>query len=483
MKLPREFLFGFSEAGFQFEMGFPGQEDPYTDWWLWVHDPDNIASGIVSGHLPENGPGYLALYKQDHDLAEKLGADALRLGLEWSRLFPQSTRHIPASVERDEHGVVVHVEVSGSSLRQLLEAVNKKAVDDYKKVFSDWKSRGKKLIVNLNHFTLPAWIHNPIEVRKRGADRAPAGWLEDDIVVEFAKYAYVAAYIFNEYADMWSTMNEPSVVPVSGYLFTKSGFPPGIPSTEYMVKALRNEIVAHAVVYDILKETTGKPVGVIYNFMWVEPLNEENEEDRKAASNAAYFYNYMFLDSVLTGTSLIFPFSGFKNKADWIGVNYYTRMVVTADRSSPTGWKPVTGYGPLCAPGGVSRAGRPCSDFGWEVYQEGLEKVLVDVYKRYRLPLVVTENGIADAADRYRPMYLLTHLLSLVKAVQQGVDVEGYLHWALIDNYEWAMGYDMKFGLVKVDFETKKRYLRPSALLYREVAKTKEIPEELLYAQ
>lgn len=102
MKIPRDFLLGFSESGFQFEMGYPGHEDPYTDWWQWVHSPDNIAGGIVSGDLPENGPAYLALYKVDHDIAESLGANTLRLGVEWSRLFPESTRDVKVSVERDE---------------------------------------------------------------------------------------------------------------------------------------------------------------------------------------------------------------------------------------------------------------------------------------------------------------------------------------------------------------------------------------------
>jgi len=107
-------------------MGYPGHEDPYTDWWQWVHSPDNIAGGIVSGDLPENGPAYLALYKVDHDIAESLGANTLRLGVEWSRLFPESTRDVKVSVERDENGVITHIDINESSLKALLEKVNKK---------------------------------------------------------------------------------------------------------------------------------------------------------------------------------------------------------------------------------------------------------------------------------------------------------------------------------------------------------------------
>lgn len=481
VKIPQNFLLGFSESGFQFEMGFPEQVDPNTDWWVWVHDPNNIISGIVSGHLPEEGPGYLTLYKADHDIAEKLGADTLRLGIEWSRIFPESTKQVQVSVERDEEGVITRVEVSESALNSLRELANKNAIETYKKLFKDWSDRGKKLILNLNHFTLPSWIHHPIELRLRGISSAPSGWLSDDSIIEFAKYAHLVANEFYDLADMWSTLNEPNALATAGYLNVKSGFPPGLASLEYTMIALRNQVIAHARAYDALKEVTRKPVGLIHNFMWFEPLNIENPDDLSAASNASYMYNYLFIDSVTRGSSMLISSDSLRDRLDWIGVNYYTRMVVTSDKRVAMGWKYVPGYGFLCASEGLSKAGRPCSDFGWEVYPEGLEKILVETYNKYKLPIIVSENGIADATDKYRSSYILTHLLSTMKAMEKGVDVRGYLHWALIDNYEWAAGYNMKFGLVKVDLTTKKRYLRPSALLYREIASRREIPEELLF--
>ncbi|MEM0325929.1 MAG: beta-galactosidase BgaS [Desulfurococcaceae archaeon] len=481
MKFPKEFLFGFSESGFQFEMGYPGDEDPNSDWWYWVHSVDNIASGIVSGHFPENGPGYFKLYKQDHDLAEKLGADVLRLGVEWSRLFPKPTREVPVTVERDDAGVISSIEIKESALKELLARVNKNAVEKYRSIFKDWVDRGRKLIVNLNHFTLPIWIHNPLEARVRGVFNAPSGWLSEETVVEFTKYAYVAAYLFDEYVDYWSTMNEPNVVAVAGYLMVKSGFPPGIPSIEFTLLALRNQAIAHARAYDAIKQVSKKPVGVIMNFIWFEPLKPGSEDEEAAVNEASYMYNLSFVDSVTSGSSSVVSSSSLRNKVDWIGVNYYTRMVVTRRRNALIGWEPVFGYGSLCTPGGVSNAGRPCSEFGWELYPEGLEKLLVLLYERYRLPMLVTENGVADAHDALRPRYVVQHLESVVKAIQKGADVRGYLHWALIDNYEWAMGYKMKFGLIRIDFESKKRFIRPSALVYREIATNKELPEELLF--
>jgi len=455
LKIPRDFLLGFSESGFQFEMGYPGHEDPYTDWWQWVHSPDNIAGGIVSGDLPENGPAYLALYKVDHDIAESLGANTLRLGVEWSRLFPESTRDVKVSVERDENGVITHIDINESSLKALLEKVNKNAVEQYRRVFKDWVDRGRKLILNLNHFTLPIWIHDPINVRIKGVFNAPSGWLQEDTIIEFTKYAYVVASLFGDLVDAWSTMNEPNVVAIAGYLISKSGFPPGIPSIDLAMLALRNQIIAHARAYDVLKSTTSKPVGVIINYTWFEPLNSESESDRQAVEQASYIYNYVFIDAVTTGHSLLVVSDSLKNRLDWIGVNYYTRMVVTSTSKPGMNWKPVPGYGSLCTPSGTSKAGRPCSEFGWEFYPEGLEKTLIAVYERYHLPVIVTENGVADSTDWLRPRYLVRHIEAVLKTIERGVDVKGYLHWALVDNYEWAMGFNMKFGLVKVDMESK----------------------------
>lgn len=482
MKLPKSFAIGFSESGFQFEMGFPGLEDPNSDWWQWVHDGDNIASGLVSGDLPEQGPAYLALYREDHDMAVRLGADIIRIGVEWSRVMPKPTKSVSVDVERDDSGVISSVHVDEKSLRELRELSNKRALEKYREIAKDWTGRGKRLIINLNHFTLPIWIHNPLEVRKYGINATAKGWLDENTVVEFVKFVALIASELGEYVDSWSTLNEPNVVALMGYMNPHAGFPPGLVSSELAFTALRNQAVAHARAYDVLKEHTGKPVGVIVSFVWVEPLNPEKELDVISAKNLSEIYNYMFVDSVVNGTSLLVSSGSLKRRVDWIGVNYYTRIVVES-RGTFGSWRQVGGYGYLCTPGGFSRANRPCSDFGWEAYPEGLGNVLSELYNRYRIPLLVTENGIADSWDKFRAYYIISHLASVQRALSKGVDIRGYLHWSLIDNYEWARGYQMKFGLAGVDLSTKKRYLRPSAIVFKEIAREKEIPEELLPQQ
>jgi len=136
-KFPKWFIFGFSEAGFQFEMGFSSSEDTNNDWWTWVHDKDNIVSGLVSGDFPEDGPGYWHLYKQDHDLACYLGMNGARLGIEWSRIFPRQTFDVKVSVEEDVEENILSVDVNEKALEELDRLADKKALDHYRKMFED----------------------------------------------------------------------------------------------------------------------------------------------------------------------------------------------------------------------------------------------------------------------------------------------------------------------------------------------------------
>ncbi len=477
VSFPKDFVFGFSESGFQFEMGLPGSEDPNSDWWAWVHDTDNIRAGLVSGDFPEDGPGYWHLYRMDHDIAERLGMDAARLGMEWSRIFPKPTFDVKVDYSLEKR-YITHIDIKEEHLKKLDEIANKEAVEHYREIFQDWKARGKKLIVCLYHWPLPLWMHDPIKARRSALREGPLGWLDKRCVIEFAKYVAYVAWKYNDLVDAWATMNEPNVVYSQGYINVKSGFPPGFLDLGAAMKAMMNMIEAHARAYDAIKIFSKKPVGIIYAVSCIEPLKSEDEDVARRARRES---TYAFLDAITRGVieqgNIIRD--DLRGRLDWLGVNYYTRLVVTSD--ARLGWRAVPGYGFLCQPDSLSLTGRPTSDFGWEVYPEGLHKVLSDLYARYKLPLMVTENGIADKSDRLRPRFIVSHIHQTFLALKEGVDVRGYLHWALVDNYEWASGFNMKFGLCQVDLKTKKRYLRPSALIFREIATRKSIPEELQY--
>jgi len=168
MIFPADFLWGVSNSGFQFEMGDPSGEniDPNTDWYVWLHDPSNIKKGIVSGDLPEKGVNYWGIYKQDHTIAKKLGLNAYRTGIEWSRIFRASTSNVRVGIEKAPDGNIGKIDVDESALENLEKIADKRAVGHYRDVIEDLRAHNFEVFVCLNHFTLPLWIHNPITVRE-----------------------------------------------------------------------------------------------------------------------------------------------------------------------------------------------------------------------------------------------------------------------------------------------------------------------------
>lgn len=471
-KFNRDFKFGFSTVGVQHELGLPGSEYE-SDWILWLHDPENIAAGIVSGDRPEDGPGYWHLFREDNERAVSIGMDAAWFTIEWARIFPKPTFEVQVPVEKGKEGVT-DVAIDQKHVEKLRQLANADAVKRYREIFEDWKRRGGFLIANLFHWSIPVWLHDPIKVRKLGPDRAPSGWLDERIVVEFAKFAAFVASEFDEFVDAWYTMNEPEVVANLGYVSVRSGFPPGYLDFSCYEKARKHMAETHARAYDSVKLFSKKPVGIVESVGDWTPLTEEDGE----AAELGFKRNVWPYEAAYNGVFNGEVRDDFRKRLDWVGLNYYTRNMV---KKTGKGYTVLSGYGYSCPPGGVSKDGRPASDFGWEVYPEGLYRVLMKLWNMYRLPIYVTENGIADATDRLRPHFLVSHLYQVLRAAGEGVDVRGYFHWNLFDNLEWAQGFRMRFGLFHVDLSTKKRYARPSALVFREVAKGKEIPEHLTH--
>lgn len=472
LKFDRSFKFGFSTVGVQHEMGLPGSEF-VSDWVLWLHDRENIAAGVVSGDRPEDGPGYWHLFREDNERAASIGMDAAWFTIEWARVFPKPTLEVEVPVERDKEGIKA-VHVDQRHVEKLRALADTRAVRHYREILEDWRGRGGFVIANLFHWSIPVWLHDPIGVRKLGPDRAPSGWLDERTVVEFAKFAAFAASEFDDLVDAWYTMNEPEVVARLGYVSVRSGFPPGYLDLNCYEVARRHLAEAHARAYDSVKQFSRKPVGIVESVAdWV-PLKDEDRE----GAQAGFEHNIWPYESAVKGLLASSVRDDLKGRLDWIGLNYYTRNVV---RKTTDGYAVLPGYGYSCPPAGASKDGRPASDFGWEVYPEGVYNVLKRLWDRYRMPIYVTENGIADASDRLRSHFIVSHLYQIHRAASEGVDVRGYFHWNLFDNLEWAQGYRMRFGLFHVDYATKKRYARPSALVFREVAASKEIPDYLLH--
>ena len=431
MNFPADFLWGISNSGFQFEMGSPSGEniDQNTDWYAWVHDPFNIQKGIVSGDLPERGINYWDLYKQDHAIAKKLGLNAYRIGIEWSRVFPTSTSTVKVGVEKAPDGNIAKIDVDESALEDLEKIADKHALNHYRDVIEDLRADDFEVFVCLNHFSLPLWVHDPITVRKTRLRAGPKGWVDENTIVEFTKYAAYIAWKLGDIVDNWVTFNEPSVISEMGYMMRESGFPPGLNNFGTLRKVARNLVVAHARAYDVIKKfdtikadeksDSAANVGLVHSVIPGSPFSSENKSDLKAAEFMNIMHNHFFIQAICDGW-LDENLNGVKEKEetknylgqrlDWLGVNYYTRLVAKGKASLlaklfvgvPVIPEMVPGYGMACQPNSKSADGLPTSDYGWEVYPEGLLEVL-RAMKKYGKPLYVTENGIADEKDALRP--------------------------------------------------------------------------------
>jgi beta-galactosidase len=261
----------------------------------------------------------------------------------------------------------------------------------------------------------------------------------------------------------------------------QGGFPPGL--TLELDRALsvgKQEAIAHARCFDAIKTADPKSmVGIVQHLRAIEPEDPTDPEDVAAAARVRYVNNTWILDVVVRGDwdeELDGKLDGPKDRradptlagrSDYIGLNYYSAAIASSrglklpviDASIRLDNLPTE---------------RPKTDFHWDIHPKGFREVLDEV-NVYRLPIVVTENGIADSRDTNRARFLLEHLYELGRAKADGMDIRGYFYWSLLNNFEWNSGFCPKFGLHTVDPVTKARAPRPSADVYRRIATTGKI--------
>jgi beta-glucosidase/6-phospho-beta-glucosidase/beta-galactosidase len=479
MIFPPGFLLGAATAGFQVEMGCPTLPhaecvDPNSDWYQFVTSPaiakDRLA--FVSGEDPAVVcPGQWELYASDFDLAAGDGHNAVRMGIEWSRIFPRSTGGI-------------------EGYEALRAAADAKALAHYHDVFAALKARGLTPLVTLNHYTLPTWIHDGVGCHRHPRRCAPRGWLDREVTVrEIAKYAGFIAREYGGEVDLWATLNEPFAVVLPGYLlpsYARSN-PPALLLRSRDAKAvLAAMIEGHARMADAVRENdradadgdgVAQRVGLVYAMSPVAPKDPAREADRTAAANLFYLWNAVFLNAVTKGdfdgdlTGRPAYRADLAGRLDYVGLNYYTRVTV---EGLPFAVLP--GLSPLFT-------ANPASISTQEVYPRGIYEMAAWVRDHLGLPVIVTENN-----SRYDPhdddateqRYLVEHLTWLWRAIRDGVDVRGYFYWALIDNYEWNQG-PAGTGLYEVGpyDPAKTRHPRGVAAVYRSIAIAHGVPADL----
>jgi beta-glucosidase len=314
------------------------------------------------------------------------------------------------------------------------------ALDEYRQMLGALLDAGIQPMLTLHHFTLPLWL------ARRG------GVLADEFATRMARFARTAVLALGDVCRFWITTNEPNVLAVQSYLF--GVWPPARTNPLAAAAAHRRLRLAHQATYRALKEARPEAqVGVAHHLRVFQP-ERPLASDRIAAGALRRIFNDGFAESVCRdGTQ------------DFFGINYYCRDVV---RFVPGNARE------LFVHRGVAE-GAEMSDLGWEVFPEGLGLLVRAWARRSRLPIYVTENGIADAADSRRASFLVRHLAELAKAVAEGIDVRGYFHWSLLDNFEWADGYEPRFGLVAVDYSTQERRIRESAHVYARIARARRV--------
>src|SRR3954469_3216119 len=389
---PKGFLWGVATSGFQTEAGRGRDADHRADWWQWTHDPANIAAGHVTKDRVEDGPGSWRLWRTDVRLARRtLHASAFRLSVEWSRIFPRST--------------------AGATTRRALDRLPPpRAVAHYRAELRGIRRAGMEPFVTLQHFTLPRWLHDPVPGVVRG------GWASPRSVPEFRKYARYLAWELGDPVTYCAPTNEPMVMATYGYVNVPGAFagwfPPGAFDFGAAIAVVRRLEEANTAAYDALhRGDRHARVGLVQNMVAFTPADPASAADAAATRHADYLFNELFLNAAVRGDVDLDADGVIQGgerrrhgrKADFIGVNYYFRGRVSALGSPLTpaipvlDFLPATDYRSALHP---DRAPCPttCSEFGNELYPDGLTQVLATA-GRYGVPIYVTETGIADADD------------------------------------------------------------------------------------
>ncbi|MGO8062743.1 GH1 family beta-glucosidase [Rhizobium johnstonii] len=437
-RFPGDFTFGVATAAFQIEGASKADGRKPSIWDAFSNMPGRV-------HNRDNGDVACDHYnrlEQDLDLIKEMGVEAYRFSIAWPRIIPDGTG-----------------------------PVNEAGLDFYDRLVDGCKARGIKTFATLYHWDLPLLL------------AGEGGWTARSTAYAFQRYAKTVMNRLGDRLDRVATFNEPWCIVWLSHLYGIHA--PGERNMQAALHAMHYMNLAHGLgVEAIRSEAPNVPVGLVLNAASIIP-GSDSPADLAAGERAHQFHNGAFFDPVFKGE---YPkefiealcnrmpviedgdLKLISQKLDWWGLNYYKPERVTDD-AERKGDFPWTVEAPP--------ASDVKTDIGWEIYAPGLKLSVEDLYRRYELPeCYITENGACDNTDvidgevddTMRLDYVGDHLEIVAGLIKDGYPLRGYFAWSLMDNFEWAEGYRMRFGLVHVDYETQVRTVKKSGKWYRELA-------------
>ena len=427
---PDDFTFGAATAAYQIEGASFGGAGP-SHWDTFAATPGNVANAETGAIACD----HYHRYEEDLDLLRSGGFDAYRFSTSWARVMPDG------------------------------KTVNPEGLDFYDRLVDATLERGLKPFLTLYHWDLPAALSDL------------GGWRNRDVASWFADYSTIVMDRIGDRMAAVATINEPWCVTWLSHFWGIHA--PGLRDIRAAARSMHHVLLAHARAIEAMRAAGHGNLGIVLNFEHANPASDA-AEDVAAAARYDGFYNRWFIEAITKKAYPEIILEGFAGHMpdgyekdmeaigaplDWLGVNYYTRSNVAADPE--TAWPALkTVPGPL-----------PKTDMGWEIYPDGLHGFLTRLHRDYTgdTPIIVTENGMAwddhlvDGLvdDRERIAYFDTHLAAVRRAIADGAPVKGYFGWSLLDNYEWALGYGKRFGMVHVDYDTQKRTPKASFEAFR----------------
>ena len=376
---------------------------------------------------PKGGPcgdaaGSWQRYESDAVLARLAGANAFRFSISWSRVEPRRG----------------HFDLN--------------ALERYSRFVDALVALKIEPVVTLFHYTHPTWFH----------EKTP--WTSTASAMAFGRFAGRVADALGDRVKFWIPLNEPLVFILAGYL--EGQIPPGVSDPAALNRVFDHMLAAHcAAAGEIRTRIPGAAIGVAHNMMDFAPDRESNPLDALLARTAHAMYNRGIIEAFSTGRWNFFlpPGTTIRGRRDELpayldtfGINFYSRLHLRCPGRRR--WIGDFDY--------HDRSGHGLTDNGWEIAPDSLGR-LIDEAAQSGFPLVITENGIADATDRFRPEFLRMHAREIARAEERGIPIHGYFHWSLLDNYEWLEGFEPRFGLYAVDPETLSRTPRPSVEVFK----------------